>query len=120
VLQKKSTGKSLYEKIRDKYPLSIYWTNEAKPRVNTVIDTLRALEILKKKAESRQDRQGKNSPPADSLKDSSSIIQDTDLLNNDLQDKKAKIDSLPETKTDVPPPDSLMDKRYYYNHKKSD
>jgi tetratricopeptide (TPR) repeat protein len=47
-LQKKKTAKKLYEKICDRYPQSLYCTDEAKPRLKTVLDTLEALRKLRK------------------------------------------------------------------------
>ena len=49
-LQKKKVAKSLYEKICDRYPGSIYCTKEAKPRLKAVLDTLEALRRERKKA----------------------------------------------------------------------
>ena len=52
-LQKKKTAKSLYEKICDRFPTSLYCTKESQPRLKEVIDTLEALRRLKK--EGRKD-----------------------------------------------------------------
>jgi hypothetical protein len=48
VLQKKKVAKSLYEKICDRYPQSIYCKSEAQPRIKVVLDTLEALRRLNK------------------------------------------------------------------------
>ncbi len=41
-LQKKKVAKTLYEKICERYPNSIYCTVEAKPRVQVALDTMKA------------------------------------------------------------------------------
>ncbi len=41
-LRKKKAAKALYEKICDRYPTSIYCTREAKPKIQTALDTLKA------------------------------------------------------------------------------
>jgi TolA-binding protein len=50
-LQKKKTAKSLYEKICDRFPKSLYCINEAQPRLKTVIDTLEALRRMRKEGQ---------------------------------------------------------------------
>jgi len=42
-LLKKKVAKSLYQKICERYPKSVYCTGEAQPRLKTVVDTLEAL-----------------------------------------------------------------------------
>lgn len=42
-LRKKKVAKSLYEKICERYPESVYCKNEARPRIKVVLDTLEAL-----------------------------------------------------------------------------
>ena len=49
-LLKKKVAKSLYEKICNRYPKSLYCTGEAKPRLKMVIDTLAALRKARKTA----------------------------------------------------------------------
>jgi TolA-binding protein len=41
-LRKKKAAKNLYQKICDRYPNSIYCTKEAKPRIQTALDTMKA------------------------------------------------------------------------------
>ena len=41
-LRMKKSAKALYEKLCEKYPTSAYATQEAKPRIQTALDTLRA------------------------------------------------------------------------------
>jgi tetratricopeptide (TPR) repeat protein len=41
-LRKKKAAKALYEKICDRYPTSIYCTKEAKPKIQTALDTMKA------------------------------------------------------------------------------
>ncbi|MGA2506832.1 MAG: tetratricopeptide repeat protein [Chitinispirillaceae bacterium] len=50
-LEKKKVAKSLYEKICDRYPASMYCTKEAQPRLKAVRDTLEALRQERKKAD---------------------------------------------------------------------
>jgi tetratricopeptide (TPR) repeat protein len=50
-LQKKKVAKSLYEKLCDRYPGSLYCTKEAQPRIKVVLDTLEALRQERKKSE---------------------------------------------------------------------
>jgi tetratricopeptide (TPR) repeat protein len=50
-LQKKKTAKSLYEKICDRFPTSLYCTKESQPRLKAVIDTLEALRRLRKEGQ---------------------------------------------------------------------
>jgi tetratricopeptide (TPR) repeat protein len=49
-LLKKKVAKTLYGKICDHYPKSIYCTGEAQPRLKTVIDTLEAMRRQNRKA----------------------------------------------------------------------
>jgi hypothetical protein len=58
-LQKKKVAKSLYEKICERYPQSVYCVQEAQPRIKKVLDTLEALR--------RQGGAGKKDSTADSL-----------------------------------------------------
>lgn len=51
-LQKKKTAKSLYEKICDRFPTSLYCTKESQPRLKAVIDTLEALRRLQREGQS--------------------------------------------------------------------
>jgi TolA-binding protein len=48
-LQKKKTAKTLYEKICERYPHSVYCEGEAQPRIKVVLDTLEALRQQSKK-----------------------------------------------------------------------
>jgi tetratricopeptide (TPR) repeat protein len=66
-LEKKKVAKSLYEKICDRYPASIYCTKEAQPRLKAVRDTLEVLHRERKKADIAAAKQaGKPAPGADS------------------------------------------------------
>ncbi|MBN2035227.1 MAG: tetratricopeptide repeat protein [Chitinispirillaceae bacterium] len=84
-LYKKKTAKSLYEKLCQRYPESIYCKNEAQPRLKVVLDTLEALRQKRKSAAAigsagSQPSAGKDSLtaiPADSLDDASTVIGDT-------------------------------------------
>jgi tetratricopeptide (TPR) repeat protein len=51
-LQKKKTAKSLYEKICDRFPASLYCIKLSQPRLKTVIDTLEALRRLQREGQS--------------------------------------------------------------------
>jgi tetratricopeptide (TPR) repeat protein len=51
-LRKKKVAKSLYEKICERYPKSVYCQNEAQPRIKVVRDTLEALRRENKGGES--------------------------------------------------------------------
>ncbi|MBN1575340.1 MAG: tetratricopeptide repeat protein [Chitinispirillaceae bacterium] len=54
VLLKKQTAKTLYEKICDKYPETVYCTDQAKPRIKIVVDTLEKLDRLRKENERKR------------------------------------------------------------------
>ena len=54
VLLKKQTAKMLYEKICTKYPETVYCTEQAKPRIKIVIDTLEKLDKLRKENEEKR------------------------------------------------------------------
>jgi tetratricopeptide (TPR) repeat protein len=122
-LQKKKVAKSLYEKICERYPKSLYCTNEAKPKLKTVIDTLEAL---------RREREGtagtavQGRPAA--AQDSGAIVDslkaaaakgdsaagqpapaDSAMLDNPKMDPRARMMMEPPSRrNDAPPPqDSL-------------
>jgi tetratricopeptide (TPR) repeat protein len=124
VLQKKSTAKSLYEKICEKYKQSIYCSGAAQSRIKTVEDTLAALNEARKKLELQQNRKnqsnfnsgqrGKDAPAVpDNVQNGTGTSQDTDLFTkDDLDDKSVnspKPDSSSKNSTPVVHPDSLPD-----------
>ncbi|MBN1128148.1 MAG: hypothetical protein JXA71_04145, partial [Chitinispirillaceae bacterium] len=110
-LQKKKTAKSLYEKICDRYPKSLYCTDEAKPRLKTVLDTLEALR-QQRKAQQGDTAKKKNGAPAeknaaktDTPGDSAASAPADALLENDsVPDDSAGL--VPEGKPPAPMPDT--------------
>ncbi len=54
VLLKKQTAKTLYEKICAKYQKTVYCTEQSKPRLKIVADTLEKLEKLRKENEEKK------------------------------------------------------------------
>ena len=61
ILHKNRTAKSLYERVCEKYPESVYCIEQAQPRLKIVNDTLQALEAQNKSNDSEQDENpGKN------------------------------------------------------------
>jgi hypothetical protein len=77
VLLKNRTAKMLYEKICEKYPESIYCTQQARPRIKAVVDTLAKLDQLRRENEKKN--QGKTKSGAISPKTVAA-----DSVNNDL------------------------------------
>jgi TolA-binding protein len=59
VLYKNVTAKKLYEKICEKYPETIYCTEQAKPRMKIVADTLAKLDQLRRENEKHIQNQKK-------------------------------------------------------------
>ena len=54
ILYKNLTAKKLYERICDKYPKSEYCTEQAKPRIKIVVDTLAKLDQLRRENEKKR------------------------------------------------------------------
>ena len=101
VLQKNQTAKTLYEKVCEKYPQSIYCTREAQPKIKIVQDTLEALQAARKEMElqkakltnAEKNKKTPQSSTSDSLKsepildESSSQAQDSfDVQSDSLAD----------------------------------
>jgi tetratricopeptide (TPR) repeat protein len=97
VLQKKKTAKSLYEKLCEKYPVSIYCTSEALPKVNFVKDTLAALDAMRRKMEQMQNRKAtaiKESKASTSTANTSDSASNSKLLKDDILGSEELSDSL--------------------------
>lgn len=117
VLNKKTTAKSLYEKICENYQKTIYCATAAEPRIKIVKDTLAALDALRKKTESQkkikktadqiEKKKTENSTFADSLQNQSNESQENELfskeeLNESGQSSKDFEQLNPESKVDSP------------------
>jgi tetratricopeptide (TPR) repeat protein len=100
VLQKKSTAKSLYEKICEKYQKSIYCSSSAQSRIKTVNDTLAALNEVRKKLELQQNRKNQSSSTSgqkvkestavsDSVENSTRAPTDAELFSKEELDDKS-------------------------------
>ncbi len=115
VLNKKTTAKSLYEKICEKYQKTIYCANAAEPRIKIVKDTLAALDALRKKTESQkkikkavdqnEKKKNENSTSTDSLQNANSESQENELfskeeLNDSVPNAKDLEQMKPETNED--------------------
>ena len=102
-LQKKKTAKSLYEKICDRFPTSLYCTKESQPRLKKVIDTLEALRRLQKEGQ-KETTAGK--PAAKSAKTTSAAMaSSSDAASNGSTDSLDESASLGlDTTTQIPAP----------------
>lgn len=97
VLFKNKTARMLYEKICDQYPESIYCTQQAKPRLKIVIDTLAKLEQLRKEnisknaatSTSKKNNDGKNSSVDTDVDDDDD--DDELLTSEEIGDKAADL-----------------------------
>ncbi len=109
VLEKKTTAKTLYDKICEKYKESIYCKNAAEPRIKTVRDTLAALDVLRKRLESQNKDVKSNIPKQkmtglakDSLETVKTPSQESDLLNNGEFPENSEINTLHKFTSAVP------------------
>ena len=123
-LQKKKVVKSLYEKICERYPQSVYCVKEAQPRLKVVLDTLEAL-----RRQGQTSAGGKTDTGADSLGSRSPADSNDAAIFDTLSgggtavksDSAASATAAPGTsrsdssqKPQVPPP--APDSKYFRGH----
>ena len=120
VLYKNLTAKKLYERICNKYPASVYCTEQAKPRIKIVVDTLAKLDELRRENEKNRAGTpktppatvpGKKKAPADSLSAADSRKETSEPLSPEEMDDGTATDSAaaaePETAVTPPPPEPV-------------
>lgn len=115
VLSKNRTAKMLYEKICMKYPESVYCTEQAKPRIKIVVDTLIKLEQLRK-ANAKKDAAGAaatvNPIPPDEETDDVDSQQDTQIGDGPVTEPGAvKNKAMPATSRKVQQTDTVTQKQ---------
>ena len=86
VLQKNRTAKALYEKICEKYPESVYCKDMARPKIDLVIDTMKALGMQITKEESRLAEPLKTAKKGDSKSKKENKKSAPELKNVSVQD----------------------------------
>jgi TolA-binding protein len=99
ILYKNLTAKKLYERICEKYDSSIYCTQQAKPRIKIVVDTLAKLDQLRRENQRKQTAapkksSGKGSQVSTSAEDTSTedtVVDDTSdpLSPEEMSDESA-------------------------------
>jgi TolA-binding protein len=101
VLLKNRTAKMLYEKICEKYPESIYCTQQAKPRIKAVVDTLAKLDQLRRENEKKQQGKDKKTGPSPkkSVQNATGHNVDETLTEDPGEDDLSVIDNEKDTTT---------------------